>query len=164
MAKKQKVLQWDFTTEDCLRLAASKELFFDPEMSYEITGYRPITETQGLDFDPTPFQEVGADNMRTGKYSGLREGSRGHYLWWEEQRKRCNVGYQVGDYRITGDYYFFLNFYTMDEKSFAGNKKIHPKFWAAHYAFFHYVELCEKVGMDGLLLKARGIETCPLSR
>ena len=33
-------------------------LYFDPELSYELTGYRPINETQGLDFDPTPFNEL----------------------------------------------------------------------------------------------------------
>ena len=39
---------WDVAvTEDVL--------YFDPELSYELTGYRPINETQGLDFDPTPF-------------------------------------------------------------------------------------------------------------
>jgi hypothetical protein len=29
--------------------------YFDPTLSYELTGYRPITETEGLDFDPEPF-------------------------------------------------------------------------------------------------------------
>ena len=33
--------------------------YFDPELSYELTGYRPITMTEGLDFDPAPFQEAG---------------------------------------------------------------------------------------------------------
>jgi len=33
--------------------------YFDPTLSYELTGYRPISETEGLDFDPTPFQETG---------------------------------------------------------------------------------------------------------
>ena len=32
--------------------------FFDPLYSYEITGYRPINETQGLDFDPNWFIET----------------------------------------------------------------------------------------------------------
>lgn len=26
--------------------------FFDPELSYELTGYRPITKDKGLDFNP----------------------------------------------------------------------------------------------------------------
>lgn len=43
--------------------------YFDPELSYEITGYRPINMTQGLDFDPTPFQETGRIYDTTGSYT-----------------------------------------------------------------------------------------------
>jgi hypothetical protein len=42
---------------------------FDPELSYEITGYRPITIDQGLDFDPTPFREAAITYMKTGAYT-----------------------------------------------------------------------------------------------
>jgi len=42
--------------------------FFDPNLSYEITKYKPITETQGLDFDSAPFTEVGRIKTVTGKY------------------------------------------------------------------------------------------------
>ena len=33
-------------------------LFFDPELSYELTGYKPINKTKGLDFDPNWFTEA----------------------------------------------------------------------------------------------------------
>jgi hypothetical protein len=36
---------WDYVIEDNID-------FFDPECSYELTGYKPITETKGLDFNP----------------------------------------------------------------------------------------------------------------
>ena len=36
---------WDFTLEDDVE-------FFDPLMSYELTKYRPINKTEGLDFNP----------------------------------------------------------------------------------------------------------------
>jgi len=29
--------------------------YFDKTLSYELTGYKPITETQGLDFNPEWF-------------------------------------------------------------------------------------------------------------
>jgi hypothetical protein len=32
--------------------------FFDPLYSYELTGYKPINETQGLDFNPEWFIET----------------------------------------------------------------------------------------------------------
>lgn len=32
--------------------------YFDPELSYELTGYKPINKTKGLDFNPEWFIEV----------------------------------------------------------------------------------------------------------
>jgi hypothetical protein len=32
--------------------------FFDPLYSYELTGYKPINKTQGLDFNPEWFIET----------------------------------------------------------------------------------------------------------
>lgn len=43
--------------------------YFDPELSYELTGYRPITMTKGLDFDYHEFTKVGEIYDRTGKYT-----------------------------------------------------------------------------------------------
>ena len=40
--------------------ADEKIEYFDPELSYELTGYRPITMTEGLDFDPEPFREAAS--------------------------------------------------------------------------------------------------------
>jgi hypothetical protein len=43
--------------------------YFDPSLSYEITGYRPITADKGLDFDPKVFTEA-ADTYKTyGRYT-----------------------------------------------------------------------------------------------
>jgi hypothetical protein len=39
---------WDVKKED-------KISCFDPELSYDLTGYRPITKTKGLDFNPEWF-------------------------------------------------------------------------------------------------------------
>lgn len=51
---------------------------FDPTLSYEITGYRPINESQGLDFDPDLFREDAITKVKTGKYSKTVYGSRGY--------------------------------------------------------------------------------------
>lgn len=42
---KKRTGEWDYTLDDEIK-------FFDPECSYELTGYKPITETKGLDFNP----------------------------------------------------------------------------------------------------------------
>lgn len=134
-------------------------IYFDPELSYEITGYRPITMTQGLDFDPTPFKEVGDIFDRTGKYTEYPRNCKPYADFWNEQLKRCVEGYTVGKYRITGDHYFFLNFYRMQtvdqasDKDTAGRNQSFPNFLAKQYEFFHYLEMCEYIGKDVCMLK-----------
>lgn len=87
--------------------------FFDANLSYELTGYRPITETQGLDFDPSWFTEARDTFKRTGHYCSYRFKSKPYNDFWKEQYRRCRDGYTVNGYTITGDNYFFLNFYTL---------------------------------------------------
>lgn len=50
--------------------------YFDPELSYELTGYRPITMEQGLDFDPTPFRAMAIKYETTGKYTEFPAGTK----------------------------------------------------------------------------------------
>ena len=77
--------------------------------------------------------------------------------------KRCTEGYTVGKYRITGDHYFFLNFYRMQtvdfgsKKATSGRTSGFPSFIEKQYEFFHYLELCEYIGKDVCMLKARAI-------
>ena len=85
--------------------------FFDPLYSYEITGYRPINETKGLDSDPNWFIETRKVYEQTGKYCTYLFGSKKFREFWREQYIRCKNGYTVNGYTITGDHYFFLNFY-----------------------------------------------------
>ena len=51
---------WDVRKEDKIE-------YFDPELSYELTGYRPITKTKGLDFNPAWFTET-REYKQHGKY------------------------------------------------------------------------------------------------
>ena len=41
--------------------------YFDPTLSYELTGYRPINEKDGLDFDPSWFTETRDNYLKTKK-------------------------------------------------------------------------------------------------
>ena len=137
-------------------------LYFDPELSYELTGYRPINETQGLDFDPTPFTEAGRLFMERGHYTEYPKNSKPYRDYWTEQYKRCVDGYTVGKYRITGDHYFFLNFYRMktvdgEKKAGAGRTEAFPTFFAKQYEYFHYLEMCEYLYKDCVALKSRGV-------
>jgi len=50
--------------------------YFDPELSYELTGYRPITMEKGLDFDPAPFREMASIYESDEKYTNYPVGSK----------------------------------------------------------------------------------------
>ena len=149
--------EWDVPLDEQIR-------YFDPKLSYEVTGYRPINMDDGLDFNPEEFIKTARIYEKSGKYTDFPEGTKPYNDFWKEQMKRCTEGYTVGKYRITGDHYFFLNFYRMQTANLASSKAItgrtesFPSFLAKQYEFFHYVEICEYLGMDVCMLKARGLE------
>ncbi len=138
--------------------------YFDPNLSYELTGYRPINMEDGLDFDPSEFTKTARIYEAKGSYTEFPPGSKPYKDFWREQFRRCVEGYTIGKYRLTGDHYFFLNFYRMQtvnltaDKSVRGRLESFPSFLAKQYEFFHYVEMCEYLGLDVCMLKARGLK------
>ena len=65
-------------------------------------------------------------------------------------------------YTITGDNYFFLNFYQlpvvdMDKASGEGTNESFPVFFASQYMFFHYLQMCRVLHKNAALMKARSI-------
>lgn len=140
--------------------------FFDPELSYELTGYRPITETQGLDFNPDWFREDAMTKEATGKYEMYAYKGPAYNNFWDERFRRCTKGYTSHGYTITGWNYFYLNFYRMQTPIIldtGGTKKSKratsfPMFLAKQYEYFHYLELCRKTNKDALVLKGRGLK------
>ena len=137
-------------------------LFFDPELSYELTGYKPINKTKGLDFDPNWFTEARETYEKTGKYCAYLPGSKKFREFWKEQYKRCKYGMTVNGYTITGFHYFFLNYYTLPlvtkvQEAGKGRPEGFPSFTVAQYIWFHYLALCCKLLKNAALMKARGI-------
>ena len=118
---------WDVTLDTEIK-------HFDPTLSYELTGYRPVDEERGLDFNPE---------------------------WFTEEHRRCNQGYESHGYRITGDNYFFLNYYRLKNTDVSqagtGRETTFPSFFSKQYEYFHYIEMCEKLKKDVCALKARGV-------
>ena len=156
MHTKSKDGLWDVPIDEDIK-------YFDPELSYEITGYRPITMDMGLDFDPEPFIETAKIYERTGRYTDYPQGCKPYADFWNMQLERCTNGLTIGKYRITGDHYFFLNFYRMQTvnknttKATTGRNQGFPNFAAKQYEFFHYLEMCEYLGKDVIMLKARAL-------
>ena len=134
--------------------------YFDKRLSYEITGYRPITETEGLDFDPKWFTEARDTKLKTGHYTSYYFGSKAYRDFWNQEYKRCREGYTVNGYTIPGTYYYFLNYYQLPQtevkKLGTSRQDIFPEFYTAQYEFFHYFELCKVLKKDVCLFKARG--------
>lgn len=146
---------WDFTKTDEIP-------YFDPNYSYELSGYRPITENEGLDFNPDWFTDTRKVYQETGHYCPYLPGSKRYEEFWIEQYKRCKYGYTVKGYTLTGDHYFFLNFYQLpvldkNKKAGAGLDEGFPKFFVSQYKFFHYLELARCLHKHAILMKARGI-------
>ena len=134
--------------------------YFDKRLSYELTGYRPITETEGLDFDPSWFTEARETFLKTEQYCSYYPGSKLYRDFWNEEYRRCREGMTVNGYTIPGTYYYFLNYYQLPQTEVAklgtSRRDIFPEFYSAQYEFFHYFELCKVLKKDCGLFKARG--------
>lgn len=146
---------WDFGIEDEIP-------YFDITCSYELTGYRPINETEGLDFDPNWFTEARANYLKTGKYIEAPRGTMAYDNFWSQEYDRLCNGMESHGYRITGDNYYFLNYYRMlvtDDVEYAGQGRSEnfPSFYVAQYEYFHYVELCKKLSKNVVALKGRAL-------
>lgn len=136
--------------------------YFDPTLSYELTGYRPITMTEGLDFDPKKFTEAADSYRKNGRYTMYAPGTFRNKAFWTEEWNRCVNGYRVGKYRLTGQNYFWLNYYRLQSNiSTDGDDMLRiedfPGFLSKQYEYFHYLELVKLLKKDGLVFKARGV-------
>ena len=79
--------------------------------------------------------------------------------WWFEQKRRCLEGYSVGDIKITGDHYWYLNFWKIKGVNQATGRKdlIAPRFIDMDYEFFNVLEQAKKEGKNLCVLKRRQV-------
>lgn len=151
--------EWDVRRTD-------KVEYFDSTLSYELTGYKPIDAKRGLDFNPEWFIEVRRIKESTGKYCSEHKNGKAYMEFWDREYERCADGMTVNGYTLTGDNYYFLNYYRLPNLSSAkkagGGRGIDfPNFYVKQYEYFHYIELCKELRMNAIGLKARGVESCP---
>lgn len=145
---------WDVKKDDPIP-------YFDANLSYELTGYKPINKYRSLDFNPSWFTEARDTFVRTGHYTRFRRNSRSWRAFWKEQFIRCKYGMTSHGYTITGDHYYFLNFYRLKdldnvEEAGMGRQEIFPNFLEGQYEWFHYLKLARKLRMNACMMKARG--------
>lgn len=151
----ERLIDWD------VKISDGRISYFDPELSYEATGYRPINDIEGLDFDPKLFTKTAKAKRETGKYCPYRFGTKEFREFWTEEGWRCREGITINGYTLTGDNYYFINFYQLLSldvpKAGEGRSYQTPDFYVEQYKYFHYVELCRIYGYNACTLKARGI-------
>ena len=153
--KKKRNKGWDYTIDDEIK-------FFDVDQSYELTRYRPINDTMGLNFDPNWFTEARDTFKRNGHYCQFPRNSKAYADFWTQEYIRCRDGLEINGYTITGDHYFFLNYYqlmdlTSAKKAGEGRLFDFPTFFVVQYEWFHYLELCKRLRLNAALMKARGV-------
>ena len=99
---------------------------------------------------------------KKGVHCSSPPGSYAFRNFWLGEYDKCKNGHSINGYRITGHHYFFLNFYKLlnannVSKAGSGREYSNPNFWAKHYEYFHYLEMCELLEKDAFALKSRGV-------
>ncbi len=106
------------------------------------------------------FREEAIRFKKTGSYCSAAQGTYSHKEYWDEQLLRCKEGYSVGNVRITGDHYFYLNFCRIritDSKGkeivtkTVSSKKTYnfPDFWDGDYEYFW----AKQIAREGISLE-----------
>lgn len=99
------------------------------------------------------FRRAALDFQKQGYYIDAPPGSQDFYEFWTEELRRCREGYQVGDTKITGNHYFYLNYVQMkilddgNKKGGAVKKVDFPAFWDGDYEYFWLLDIARN-GMD----------------
>lgn len=104
------------------------------------------------------FRTEAKTFIKEGRYNGDPFGSPAWMEYWTEMSRRCVEGYSVGDVKITGDHYNYLNFsqikLTSDERAKERVTKkrttatkivTFPDFWDGDYDYFWLI----KIARDG---------------
>lgn len=128
-------------------------------------GLKTFTNTRYLSEAANDFK------LNKGVYCRAPVGSTEFKQYWAEQKRRCKFGYQVGDIKITGRHYFYLNFCPIKrtEKKEEGawnvmkaKELLFPAFWEIDYnwwwakeisMFGMHKEEVQLLGIDGLPIK-----------
>lgn len=113
------------------------------------------------------FSEAAIAFKKDGVYCKAPYGHPDYKQFWELQEHRCKVGYQVGDLKITGKHYWYLNFCPIkmaEAKEGSGNnvfkesaireiraikpkEMLFPRFWEVDYNWWW----AKEIAMNGML-------------
>lgn len=113
-----------------------------------------IRDNNGKWLDTSVFRKAGEFFMKNGYYCPDPYGSPAWYEFWKEERRRCLKGYEVAGHKITGNYYFYLNYCPIQKVDIlnatgrrANKIKGFPDFWDGDYNYFWIRDIAR----DGIL-------------
>jgi hypothetical protein len=109
---------------------------------------------------------------KNGRYEDGVYDSYEYHQYWEIEKDRIDNGYSVGGMRITGDHYWYLNYWPImvtrdkEDKLYgevfknrkAGTRELaFPDFWDVDYHFFTEIDNAINNGQHFVWLKPRGV-------
>ena len=113
-----------------------------------------VRDNSGKWLDTSVFRKAGETFMKNGYYCPDPYGSPAWYEFWKEERRRCLKGYEVDGHKITGNYYFYLNYCPIQKVDIlnatgrrANKIKDFPDFWDGDYNYFWIRDIAR----DGIL-------------
>lgn len=113
-----------------------------------------VRDNSGKWLDTSVFRKAGETFMKNGYYCPDPYGSPAWYEFWKEERRRCLKGYEVDGHKITGNYYFYLNYCPIQKVDIlnatgrrANKIKGFPDFWDGDYNYFWI----RNIARDGIL-------------
>lgn len=115
---------------------------------------KSVQNPEGIFINTEYFREEAKRFQKKGFYCDAPPGTTPFFEYWQEQIRRCFEGHTVGGVRITGNHYWYLNFYQIKltkeenktEKITRQNKQkeiAFPDFWDLDYNYYHALEIAE---------------------
>jgi len=107
-----------------------------------------------IKFDPQKYRPVPNNG-----HPDLNVDSVAYQEYWSKEMDRCINGFKPkGMKKISGKYYFYLNYYRiLGNDGTSGNRKtlIHPWYRSMDHEYFDTIELCKEEGKGMIVIKAR---------
>jgi hypothetical protein len=125
-----------------------------------------IRDKKGKWLNSAVFREEAIGFQTNGTFCTAPEHSPDWFNYWEQQLERTISGYRVGDQKITGHHYAYLNFTQIQIveqiKGSKASKKItqQPDFWDGDYDYFW----CLEIAKNGLFNEESQVITYPEER
>lgn len=77
--------------------------------------------------------------------------------WWKEEKKRCIEGLEINGERVSGEFYFFLNFCKINllDQNQVETFDL-PRYCGQDRGIFDFILECKRLGKDFMMITGRG--------